>query len=461
MDLPGAERGDVVRRHVRDEIDRLLALDDELTHVTHVEHTAAVAHHVVLSRDAAWVLDRHLEAGERDHLGPRGNVDVVERRVLERSGGACGHWERSCSMKWVGRPAICRNGRAAGTGRCATHSAVLSFSHSAHAPDRPRPRAIRRLCVPRPAPLAPVGGASRAVDGVPYCARRGDSHADRAVGTDVREARASVRVARGPHSGAVPEHPRSAHRPGAPGPVGGDPRADHRRVRYGTGARLRLDRPNPGRGGLARPGTPRTLARSRCRGKSAAPGNRADRRKGPEVGARDHRVGCAPLAVAAHPRLPVAGGGVRGAHRRRDGFQTRGRVRDRSARELRREPARGDPRGHARAHASARAGAAVHRGHASGPTRARRRRRGTTRGHGDRGLRADDARGRALSRGPAPREPHGRSRRTIGAARLRDDGARTAGVAAHADQNGVREHPPRRQGGGAGLLCARTDRTGR
>ena len=91
MDLAGAERGDVVRRHVGDEVDRLPALDDELAHVAHVEHATTAPHHVVLGRDAARILDGHLEASERDHLGAGRPVHLVERGALERPGGALGH----------------------------------------------------------------------------------------------------------------------------------------------------------------------------------------------------------------------------------------------------------------------------------------------------------------------------------------------------------------------------------
>ena len=84
--LADRERGHVVGRHVADELDGLRPADDELPHVTHVEHAAAIAHGVVLGGDARGVLDRHLEAGEAHQLGAGRDVHVVEGGALECCG---------------------------------------------------------------------------------------------------------------------------------------------------------------------------------------------------------------------------------------------------------------------------------------------------------------------------------------------------------------------------------------
>ena len=92
--LSDGERSDVVGGDVVDELQCLRAGDEELAHVAHVEQAAAGAHGVVFGGDSGGVLDRHFVAGEGDDLGTQGNVDVVERGALERSGcgNDVGHW---------------------------------------------------------------------------------------------------------------------------------------------------------------------------------------------------------------------------------------------------------------------------------------------------------------------------------------------------------------------------------
>ena len=84
MHLTAGERGDVVAGDVVHELHRLRAGDLELTHVADVEQAAGGANDVVLVGDAAGVLHRHLEAGEGNHLGAKGNVLCEEWRLEQR-----------------------------------------------------------------------------------------------------------------------------------------------------------------------------------------------------------------------------------------------------------------------------------------------------------------------------------------------------------------------------------------
>ncbi len=53
-----------------------------------VEEARGRAHMRVLLDDALLVLQRHLPAGVRHHLGAVAHVQVIERRALERAGGS-------------------------------------------------------------------------------------------------------------------------------------------------------------------------------------------------------------------------------------------------------------------------------------------------------------------------------------------------------------------------------------
>ncbi len=81
--LPHRQRGNVVRRHVVDEIHRPGTAHEELPHVAHVEQAGARAHRGMLGGDSRGILHGHLVAREGDHLGPERHVDVVERRATK------------------------------------------------------------------------------------------------------------------------------------------------------------------------------------------------------------------------------------------------------------------------------------------------------------------------------------------------------------------------------------------
>jgi hypothetical protein len=84
MRLAVGQRLHVIGRDVVDKVHALVAVDDELAHVRHVEQSARLANGFVLDRDAAGIVDRHLVAGERNDLGAERLMDVVQRGALKR-----------------------------------------------------------------------------------------------------------------------------------------------------------------------------------------------------------------------------------------------------------------------------------------------------------------------------------------------------------------------------------------
>ena len=64
------------------------AVDPELAHVADVEQAGILTRPKVLGHDA-FVLDRHLVAGERDHPAALGAVPLVKRQFLERCSARC------------------------------------------------------------------------------------------------------------------------------------------------------------------------------------------------------------------------------------------------------------------------------------------------------------------------------------------------------------------------------------
>ena len=94
MHLAHLERGDVVRRHMVDEVHGASTIDPELAHVRDIEDPAALAHRLVLGSDASGILHGHLVAGEGHDLGAERDMELVEGRPLERSGGVVRHISR-------------------------------------------------------------------------------------------------------------------------------------------------------------------------------------------------------------------------------------------------------------------------------------------------------------------------------------------------------------------------------
>ena len=86
LHLPHGQRGHIVAGDAVHEADGVGPLHEHLAHVRHVEHAAGFAHGLVFHGDAGGVLHRHFVAGEGHDLGAEGNVDIVERRALERAG---------------------------------------------------------------------------------------------------------------------------------------------------------------------------------------------------------------------------------------------------------------------------------------------------------------------------------------------------------------------------------------
>src|SRR5262249_59971391 len=85
--LADADPVEIVGQRGLQELRRARALDLELAHVRDVEDAAVGSYRLVLWDDA-FVLDRHLPAGERNHPRAEGDVRVVERRPQERLGHA-------------------------------------------------------------------------------------------------------------------------------------------------------------------------------------------------------------------------------------------------------------------------------------------------------------------------------------------------------------------------------------
>ena len=75
--LAHGSTGNVVGEDVLHELLRLGTAHQHLAHVAHVEHAACLAHGIVLVHDVG-VLDGHLKAPERHHLGTQCNVLVVK-----------------------------------------------------------------------------------------------------------------------------------------------------------------------------------------------------------------------------------------------------------------------------------------------------------------------------------------------------------------------------------------------
>src|SRR5262249_20169868 len=131
--LANRELGDVVRGHTVHERHRVRTLDDELAHVTHVKEAALRPHRVVLCDEPGRVADGHGVAGKGHHLGAKGQVELVEgsflhaleaewdtrtRRVTRapiETRDACGGRDARTGRGTAGG-AICRSGRAAGSG---------------------------------------------------------------------------------------------------------------------------------------------------------------------------------------------------------------------------------------------------------------------------------------------------------------------------------------------------------
>src|SRR5689334_3993549 len=88
--LARLQRADVIAGHALHEGVAIRARDLEFAHVRDVEHADVFADRAVLAVDAARVGDGHLEAREGHHLGPEGDVDVVQRSFLQRFGTS--HW---------------------------------------------------------------------------------------------------------------------------------------------------------------------------------------------------------------------------------------------------------------------------------------------------------------------------------------------------------------------------------
>src|SRR5207237_2960786 len=76
--LPVLALGQIVGDEALGGLERGRALQDHLAHVAHVEDAGPLADRGVLLENAL-VLHRHLESGEFDHAGARGQVSFVER----------------------------------------------------------------------------------------------------------------------------------------------------------------------------------------------------------------------------------------------------------------------------------------------------------------------------------------------------------------------------------------------
>jgi hypothetical protein len=89
VSLLAGDQVDDIDRHERFERARGVVADQaQLAHVRHVEQCCRLAAVLVLGNDAAGVVDRHLVAGELDHLGAEFEVQRVERGLQEFG---CGH----------------------------------------------------------------------------------------------------------------------------------------------------------------------------------------------------------------------------------------------------------------------------------------------------------------------------------------------------------------------------------
>ena len=75
-------RTDVIGEYVVDELFRVRAADEDLTHVRHIEHTHIVADRQMLLCDRR-VLNRHIESSERTHLGSKSHVAVMKTGNFE------------------------------------------------------------------------------------------------------------------------------------------------------------------------------------------------------------------------------------------------------------------------------------------------------------------------------------------------------------------------------------------
>ncbi len=91
--LPDLQLRGVVARDALHRRQRVPAGDLDLAHVADVEEAGARAHGHVLVGDAR-ILDRHVPAAERTHLGAGAAMAGVERRLLERRGGGLFHEEQ-------------------------------------------------------------------------------------------------------------------------------------------------------------------------------------------------------------------------------------------------------------------------------------------------------------------------------------------------------------------------------
>src|SRR2546428_9604027 len=84
LGLVGLEPGSVIAGDALEEAKRLWAADFDLSHVADVEQSGALSDRQVLLGDAR-IFNRHLPAPELDHLCPRGFMDRVQRRALQRN----------------------------------------------------------------------------------------------------------------------------------------------------------------------------------------------------------------------------------------------------------------------------------------------------------------------------------------------------------------------------------------
>ncbi len=75
--LPRCGLGYIVRKYVVYKAGGVIAGNNNLTHVRHVEHTAGFAHGIMLL-GYTLVLDRHVESSERTHLRPQGYMAVMK-----------------------------------------------------------------------------------------------------------------------------------------------------------------------------------------------------------------------------------------------------------------------------------------------------------------------------------------------------------------------------------------------
>ena len=73
----------VVAEDALEKFKRLRAAKDESAHVRHVEQPRVTTSGQVLGDDSGGVHERHLPAGEVDHLGAESDVTIVERGPQE------------------------------------------------------------------------------------------------------------------------------------------------------------------------------------------------------------------------------------------------------------------------------------------------------------------------------------------------------------------------------------------